>query len=321
MQPQVQQSVTVNRGAVPLDAVAVITVGRLMFSETSLNIMESIARFAVPVSFNCYPYWEQGITLAIEGALATGRKWLLFFDGDSVYQQSDLEKLYELAESDAKIDAVVPIQADRNGPNPLCYNWQAGDKKIEYDYREPVIQVAHGHFGLTFIRAQVFKDLPKPWFMGHPGKGGEWKLEAGKIDPDTHFWLQFNKHGKVCAQANHITIGHQMMMARWQMPWGAFAQSLSEFREKGAPVGARAPYLDEVAERENKDKALKLMALAAELSGVQVPTERVIPTGPNTSATAFADTEKPHTYGEAPADEPQAGSNGQHQAELSEVTR
>jgi hypothetical protein len=257
----------INQTAIPLDCTAVIVVGRMIFTETSLNIMESVRRFGFDFSFNTSAYWDQAITFAIESAVTNNKKYVLFFDGDSVWTPDDLLALYQRIDADPKMDAICPVQADRNGENPLCYNWQAGNQKMEYAYSEPMTRVGHGHFGLTLVRTQVFRDMRQPWFMGVPARDGTWHRIEGKQDSDTYFWLKFARAGKVVYQANDVVLGHMQMMIRWQTPNGVYAQGTQEYRAKGKPPICRVPTLDDVAARERQDKARALLDEAAKMLG------------------------------------------------------
>lgn len=255
----------------PVDATGIVVCGRMMFTETVFNLIETVKRFGIDFTFHTGAYWEQSLTSGIKQAMGAGRKYLLFFDGDSVWEPGDVRKLYEFMESHPEVDAVCPVQADRNGPNPLCYNWQAGLQKIEYDFKADSMRIAHGHFGLTFIRTSVFKEMREPWLMGVPATNGTWDRLPGKCDPDTYFWLKFNKVCKTVYQLNDTVIGHMQTMIRWQTPQGVTAQGMMEYRANGKPIGCRVPTLDDVAMREREEKIRLFFREAEKFIGAPVP--------------------------------------------------
>lgn len=236
------------------DAVGVITVGRMMFTETAQNLMDSIARFGFHVVFGSSPYWGQTLTNTVKGALKQFPhvKYVLFFDGDSVWKNEDLEDLYRIIDTGSvggkPIDAVFPVQADRNGDKPLVYNWNALEFKkqgFEYDYSAPYMPFPHGHFGCTFIRRTVFEGdakMPEPWLLGQPATDGTWDAKPGKLDEDTYFWIKMHQHGKVCVQANNTVIGHMQVGIRWQQGPRVVWQRCADYGREGKPYGTRNPF-------------------------------------------------------------------------------
>jgi len=237
------------------DCVGIITTGRTGFSDTHQNITESMHRFGFPMHWGGGAYWEQGLTGAIKGALAANptAKYLLFFDGDSIWDNEDLAELYRIIEigtvNGKTIDAVYPTQADRHGEKPLAFNWPDGGRTIQYGHDKPFMPDIHGHFGLTLIRRTVFETLPEPWLMSQPGDRGTWQLSPdnpGKMDADTFFWYErFHKHRKLAVRSNRIVIGHMQMGIRWQRGPDVIWQRIQDYRRHGKPIGCRAPRPEE----------------------------------------------------------------------------
>ena len=226
------------------DVAGVITVNpRVTFAVTQRNLMESLIRLSgFPVECDMSPYWEQSIQRAIVRALKHGRKYLLFFDGDSAWDTNDLLDLYRIIEANPYMDAIMPVQADRNSVKPLCHDWLRGHFGIDYDNKAPITQIPHGHFGLTLIRSEAFKRMPKPWFQGIPGRTGEWELEDGKRDPDTYFWMKFNECGLKAFRANYTVVGHMELHVRWQRGGEVVAQTVMDFVQNGKPYALRGPH-------------------------------------------------------------------------------
>src|SRR5690606_4679154 len=161
------------------------------FADTFECLFHTQFRLGIPTVRTGSAYWEQALTHAVDRALQYNRKYLLFYDGDGIWEDRDAVDLYRIIDSDETCDAVFPVQADRNGFKPLAHNWlnAPGREIVEYQYRQPVMPYIHGHFGLTFIRAELFRNLPKPWFWSQPATDGSWDQKPGKQDADTFFWF------------------------------------------------------------------------------------------------------------------------------------
>lgn len=221
---------------------------RTCFSLTHNLLQSTIHRLNIPIRNVQTAYWEQGITRSIVSALQINPtpKYLIFFDGDSAWDDEDLVRMYNLIEQNPHVDAIVPVQADRNSVKPLAYAWLEDQGMVKYDYSGPTTQIVHGHFGLTIIRSQVFRDIPQPWFWSQPAPDGTWDLKPGKMDSDTYFWKKFYEHKKMVVQANHTVVGHMELHVRWQMGGQVVAQTLMEFHQHGRPYGLRAPQQHEL---------------------------------------------------------------------------
>lgn len=277
-----------------MDCVGIFTAGRTGFFDTHRNLIESSNKFGFNSVFDGGPYWNQSLTRCIKNALnaplicsvvdQSGReiffshgegearaflaqpghescalikrpaKYLLFFDGDSIWTHDDLARLYEIIDHSTycgkDIDAVWPTQSDRHGNKPLCYNWAA--PALSYDHSSPIMQHPHGHFGCTFIRREVFTKLPEPWLWGQPGKAGTWELSEanpGKMDDDTYFWMKFTQAGFMGCVANQTVIGHMQLGIRWQVGPKVVWQRIQDYYQHGKPYGARAPHPVEYPEK------------------------------------------------------------------------
>lgn len=193
--------------------------------------------------------WEQTIQNSVEDALQIyDNEYFLFFDGDGVWTEKDVLTLLDIMDNgklgDRPIDAVFPVQAQRNADWPLIHNWMA-HTGVRYDHDADVMEHIHGHFGLTFIRAECFRKMPMPWLWAQPNRhNGSWR--EGKIDPDTYFWTKFRQHGFRVAQANKVIVGHMDEHVRWQCGPKIKTQTLYEYDRDGKPLDVRYPYPEEI---------------------------------------------------------------------------
>ena len=229
------------------ELVSVVTVGRLGFMETFRNINLTSFKMRIPTMQTGGAYWNQGITRGVEMALKNNPRFLLFYDGDSVFEPEDVDILYTLIKDNLGVDAVCPVQADRNGAWQLAFGWN--NRTLgPYDYSGETTLVPHGHFGCTIIRAEAFMRIAKPWFIGVPGADGTWD-GPGKRDDDTNFWFKFNEAKLNLYQANKVVIGHMELHVRWQDGPEVIPQTLTDFNKHGKPKGLRSPLVDEIAPR------------------------------------------------------------------------
>jgi hypothetical protein len=81
------------------------------------------------------------------------------------------------------------------------------------DYTTPVTETITGHFGFTLIRASVFRDLPKPWFITVPLPDGNYPPD-GTGDSDIVFWRTMAENGYRIAQVNDVQVGHMEIGVR-----------------------------------------------------------------------------------------------------------
>jgi hypothetical protein len=73
--------------------------------------------------------------------------------------------------------------------------------------------VETAHFGLTFIRTEAIKKMPKPWFMAAANDKGE--FDGGHVDEDIAFWKSFAAAGNKLGLATNISVGHAELMITW----------------------------------------------------------------------------------------------------------
>lgn len=174
------------------------------------NMIETALKEAgIPLVISQGVFYGQCMQRMLTDAVEVGVDIAITIDFDSIFTADDLRYLIGLMES-GKYDAVAALQSRRSMPYPL---FTCGDAtKVEFD-GEP-LEVKTAHFGLTGIRLDKLKDVPKPWFLSTPNCFGDW--EDGRVDDDIHFWRQWTDAGnKVYVDAS-LSIGHmEEMIARF----------------------------------------------------------------------------------------------------------
>jgi hypothetical protein len=73
------------------------------------------------------------------------------------------------------------------------------------------VKVDTAHFGLTAIKLDRLKDVPKPWCWSTPTEDGLWE-DGQKTDEDIYFWRQWQKHGRTIYVDGSVNIGHMEEM-------------------------------------------------------------------------------------------------------------
>lgn len=225
-----------------------MTTGRVGFAETYKCLLDTIYQTRLATNYKIGLDWTQEIQNCAELCVSHDDcKYVLFIDGDGVFDINDLYKMYEIIEADETLDAIFPVQAERHAERPLVWNYMA-EHFGNMDYSGELTDVLHGHHGLTFIRRRVFDQMPKPWFCSVPGRSGRWDVKDGMKSPDTYFWFKFREHGFRVAQANRIVLGHMELCINWQDGPRVIKQSTRDYKENGRPKGLRgAPTVGEMA--------------------------------------------------------------------------
>jgi hypothetical protein len=150
-------------------------------------------------------FWGQCMQRMFNDAVAKGLDWILSIDSDSLFTSEHVRHLLDVFAQTPEADALAALQCRRGSGYPLLTtgNHQTGDR-LQVDSRP--FRVTTAHFGLTLIRAESLKQVPKPWFKGEPDENGEW--DENKLDDDIWFWHQWRLAGKTIYVAPSCSIGH-----------------------------------------------------------------------------------------------------------------
>lgn len=150
-------------------------------------------------------FWGQCMQRMFEKAVADGIDWILSLDSDSLFTAEQLSRLMDTLASHPEIDALAALQCRRGSPYPLLTTGSNVDDQIVEVGNQP-IKVTTAHFGLTLIRVDALREVPKPWFAAKPCDDGTWGDE--RLDDDIWFWHQWRLAGKNIYVAPTVSIGH-----------------------------------------------------------------------------------------------------------------
>jgi hypothetical protein len=149
-------------------------------------------------------FWGQCMQRMFESAIDQGIDWILSIDSDSLFNEHHLKTLFEEFGTHPEADAMAALQCRRGKPFPLMT--VGGTDEIQVTEDKAPMLVTTAHFGLTLIRVDALKEVPKPWFYTQPDDKGEYGDD--RLDDDIWFWHQWRLAGKKIYVAPRVSIGH-----------------------------------------------------------------------------------------------------------------
>ena len=221
---------------------ALISMPRLAWTENMFCAIAALIPLKVNITKHTGAFWGQCLSRLMTDAIAKPTcEWILTLDYDSIFTKEDVTTLYRLATS-RNLDAVAAMQIGRERNTVLitCID-EKGDARTSLSLEEiqsDALEVETAHFGMTLIRADALRNLPRPWFHGQPASDGTWG--DGRIDDDIQFWRQWKRNGFKVWQSNRVKIGHIQIMVTWpDQRLAARHQYHSEYVNDGKPPYAR----------------------------------------------------------------------------------
>ena len=219
------------------EVVAVMSCPRLSFTDNAFSVIGGIAGLGIRVLKSSGVFWGQCLTELIEQAIASGAKYVLTIDYDTIFKAEDVRRLYALCEA-YQIDGVMGLQMKRDGDYPLfTKNKEKFEETLHIareDFQKDIYPVFTGHFGLTLLRCASFAKLEKPWFRSEPDSEGRWTEK--KRDEDIAFWHNWHGAGNSFYLAPKVVLGHLQLMATWpDENLQARHQYTSEYHKTGKP--------------------------------------------------------------------------------------
>lgn len=219
-----------------------MSVPRLGFMDNQFACIEAVLACQVKLRKHGGAFWGQSLTKVFERIIEQDNPdAILAIDYDSIFSPKHLAHLMQLMMLYPEADAIAPIQSSRHLKTALfTVPGEEGENapKLLRTAFDPDIQpVETAHFGLTLIRTEKLKALPKPWFHSVPDPDGGWG--DGRIDEDIAFWRKWKQAGNTLYLANRVAIGHAELMARWpDINLEVFYQPMSDWQNDGIPEGA-----------------------------------------------------------------------------------
>lgn len=216
---------------------AVMSMPRLAFTDNLFSAIEALPPLNVKLRKHTGAYWSQCIERVIEETLEEDKPdAILTLDYDTLFSKRDASMLIQLMCCHPEADAIAAMQSGRGKDLPL-FTIRADDGKnasqIAAEEFEPnLTKVSTAHFGLTLMRTEKFKALPKPWFQDVPAPDQTWG--DGRRDADISFWDKWGAAGNSLYIANRVPIGHLELMVMWPgKDLRAVYQPIGDFRANG----------------------------------------------------------------------------------------
>jgi hypothetical protein len=169
---------------------------------------------------------------AIQLALATGRKYIVTIDYDTIVEPDDLRKLVMMMDMYGDYDALAAVQMRRGEHRVLVTGFDGKQYDIE-SFADEVVHCRTACFGLTCFRRECFEKMPYPW-MRHREESdadGNW---LKTIEADMCFWEKFHEHKLKLGMATGVCVGHLEEFIAWPgRDYKVVLQQVSEYNERG----------------------------------------------------------------------------------------
>lgn len=221
---------------------AVISMPRLAFTDTMFCAMTAVATLGIGLERCSGAFWHQSMDNLLSAHLDDGTRFLVTMDYDSLFTPDDIAELLRLMHHRPEIDALCALQTRREGDSPLFNTGLAkgaGTTTVEIaveDLAQPTLPIVTGHFGLTVLRVDPLRRLPRPWFHAEPDAEGKWG--EGRMDSDIAFWHRFREAGLSLHLATRVVIGHLQMVATWpDRRMRPLFQYAGDYLKVGKPAG------------------------------------------------------------------------------------
>jgi SAM-dependent methyltransferase len=216
---------------------AVMSMPRLAFTDNMFSAIEALPPLNVKLRKHTGAYWSQCIERVIEEAIEQDKPdAILTLDYDTVFSRRDASMLLQLMCCHPEADAIAAIQSGRGKDLPLftikAENGLNASTIAAEEFEPNLTKVTTAHFGLTLMRAEKFKSLPKPWFQDVPAPDQTWG--EGRRDADIAFWDKWGAARNSLYIANRVPVGHLELMIKWPgRDLRAIHQPIGEFRDSG----------------------------------------------------------------------------------------
>lgn len=217
----------------------IMSMPRLAWTDTMGAVHESGALLGFNVTRAQGVFWGQCLERLIDQCLANPLyKYILTVDYDSVFAPEDIVRLWQVMESNPDVAALCPLQIGRDKDHLLLSIKDKNGEFVKHANAEmfhaDALDLFTGHFGLTLIRTDSLRDIPRPLFLGAPNAEGKW--EDGRVDDDIHFWHRLRDAGRRVCVCPKVRIGHLQCVIAWPGDdMGVVHQYVSKYHSDGRP--------------------------------------------------------------------------------------
>ena len=204
---------------------AIMSVPRVGWNDAWACITSGLGALNIPVNILTGAYWHQEFENALENAVEDGLDTVLTLDYDTMFTVDHVRGLMRHYVAFPDVHAFAAMQCRRGSGDALG--------TTDASMKGPVL-VDVAHFGLTLLKVQELRDVPRPWLIGEPGPDGGWRL--GKIDPDVNFWRKWQAAGKRVLVANDVRVGHlEVMVSSFDDAGRAEVMTVRQWHKRNTP--------------------------------------------------------------------------------------
>lgn len=190
-----------------------------------------LGKRGIPLSRFSGAFWGQHMQTAMEAACAQELDWILTLDYDTLFTTKHLDRLLGIFGKNPHIDALASLQTGRHRDTPLMTIKKDGVTQLKAEINGSPLKVNTAHFGLTLIRVEKLRQLPKPWMHHQPGPDGTW-THVEHVDPDIWFWKQWGIAGHSLYVDPMCRVGHiEMCVSQFNENMDHQILSIKEWRE------------------------------------------------------------------------------------------
>lgn len=200
------------------DIHAVMSLPRVAWTDTMAATHLSCAKLGIDFMKSTGVFWGQCLQRIMESVVAEpDRKYVLTIDFDSIFDEADIIRLWQIMETRPDVDALFPLQIGRDRDSVLLTMLGEDGQRLKTidstKFHTDAVQCETGHMGLTLFRVDALKRMAKPWFWSTPDERGEWG--DAKVDDDIYFWKKWNASGNNVSVCPRVRIGHLQLVVTW----------------------------------------------------------------------------------------------------------
>ena len=172
-------------------------------------VTEALRPWNIPIRKGKGAYWHQTMQMLLKSSVDAGEDTVLTLDYDSVFKRWHFARLLHAFLTTPEADAMAAFQVRRGSiETALCAPINPEITRFTLDGKP--IEVASAHFGMTLIKTEALKRMPKPWFWSTPDENGD--FGDGRIDADINFWRKFRECGNRVFVDPFCNIGHLQVL-------------------------------------------------------------------------------------------------------------
>lgn len=200
------------------DVHAVMSLPRVAWTDTMAASHLACAKLGIDFMKSSGVFWGQCLQRVMETVCSQPeRKYVLTIDFDSIFDENDIVRLWQVMETRPDVDAIFPLQIGRDRNSVLLSmvgkNGERMTQVEKSDFHSDAVRCETGHMGLTLFRVDALKRMSKPWFWSTPDANGEWG--PTKVDDDIYFWRKWNAEGNTVCVCPRVRIGHLQLVVTW----------------------------------------------------------------------------------------------------------